>query len=47
MQEDFIFDPAVITFDSIADGVVNTSFYRQEGASNTENNIIVDQLLEV
>ena len=45
-QGDFNFDPAVITFDSIADGAVNTSFYRREGASNTESNIIVDQLLQ-
>ena len=46
MQEHFIFDPAVITFDSIADGPVKTSFYRRKGTSNTESNIIVDQLLE-
>ena len=45
MQGDFIFDPAVITFD-IANGAVNTSFYRREGTSNTESNITVDQLLE-
>ena len=45
MQEDLIFDPAVITFDSIADGAVNTSFYRREGASDTDSNLIVDQLL--
>ena len=45
MQEDYIFDPAVITFDSIALGTVNTSFYRREGASNIDGNLIVDQLL--
>ena len=45
MQEDYVFDPAVITFDSIADGAVNTSFYRREGTYNTDSNLIVDQLL--
>ena len=45
MQEDYIFDPAVITYSSIAHGAVNTSFYRQEGASNIDGNLIVDQLL--
>ena len=45
MQEDYIFDPAVITYDTIALGVVNASFYRREGTSNIDGNLIVDQLL--
>ena len=46
MQENYIFDPAVITFGSIALGTVNTSFYRREGASNINGNLIVDLLLQ-
>ena len=45
MQEDYIFDPAVITYDSINLGVVNTSFYRRESVSSIDGNLIVDQLL--
>jgi hypothetical protein len=45
-NENYIFDPAVITFGSIALGTVNTSFYRREGASNINGNLIVDLLLQ-
>lgn len=45
MQGDYIFYPEVITFDSIALGAINTSFYKREGASDFDNNLIVDQLL--
>lgn len=45
MQGDFIFYPEVITFDSIALGAINTSFYKREGASDFDNNLVVDQLL--
>ena len=36
MQGEYIFDPAVITYDMIASGVINTSFYRLDGASDTD-----------
>ena len=45
MQGDYIFYPEVITFDSIALGAINTSFYKREEAFDFDNNIVVDQLL--
>ena len=40
-----MFDPGVITFDSIALAAINTSFYTLEGAADSRSNLIVDQLI--
>ena len=45
MQPGYVFDPGVITFDSIALAAINTSFYTLEGTADNKSNLIVDQLL--
>ena len=45
MQGEYIFDPAVITFDMISSGDINTSFYRLDGASMTDSDVITINLL--
>ena len=44
-NENYIFEPAVIIFDSLAKGSVNTKFYRRKGVPLTYNNITVHLLL--
>ena len=45
MQGEYIFDPAVITFDMIESGIVSTSFYRLDGATKTDSDVITVNLL--
>lgn len=44
-QAAYIFDPGVITFDSIALSAINTSFYTLEGASDNQSALIVETLV--
>ena len=44
-NEEYIFEPALIIFDSLAKGSVNTKFYRRKGAPWTYNNLTVHLLL--
>ena len=44
-KEEYVFEPAVIIFDSLVKGSVNTKFYRQKGAPLTNNNLTVHLLL--
>ena len=44
-NEEYVFEPAVIIFDSLAKGSVNTKFYRRKGTHLTYSNLTVHLLL--
>ena len=44
-EEEYVFEPAVIIFNSLAHGSVNTKFYKRKGAPLTYNNLTVHLLL--
>ena len=44
-EEEYVFEPAVIIFNSLTHGSVNTKFYKRKGAPLTYNNLTVHLLL--
>ena len=44
-EEEYVFEPAVIIFNSLVNSTVNTKYYKRKGAPLTYNNLTVHLLL--